>query len=114
MDVLSLHGENAFFEGKLQRAGRILEVCHRILPKRVETKTLLAYTFHRLEDFGKALIYYRDIAWTDENPRLERSQAYAYMANNQPQQAWRVFLDLAKRGNLRAGQLPAAGGVLPG
>lgn len=106
VDVLSLHGENAFFEGKLQRAGRIMEVCHRILPKRIETKTLLAYTFHRLEDFGKALIYYRDIAWTDDNPRLERSQAYAYMANNQPQQAWRVFLDLAKRGNLVPDNFP--------
>jgi tetratricopeptide (TPR) repeat protein len=106
VDVLSLHGENAFFEGKLPRAGRIMEVCHRILPKRLETKTLLAYTFHRLEDFSKAIIYYRDIAWTDDNPRLERSQAYAYMANNQPQQAWRVFLDLAKRGNLSADNFP--------
>lgn len=106
VDVLSLHGENAFFEGKLQRAARILEVCHRILPKRIETKTLLAYAFHRLEDYGKAIIYYRDIAWTDDNPRMERSQAYAYLANGQPQQAWRVFLDLAKRGNLAADNFP--------
>ena len=100
VDLLGLHGEHAFFDNKLQRAAKILEVCHRILPKRMETKTYLAYTYHRMEDFGKALIYYRDITWSDDNPRLERSQAYAYMANKQPQQAWRVFLDLARRNNL--------------
>jgi tetratricopeptide (TPR) repeat protein len=106
VEVLSLHGEQAFFDGKLQRAARVLEVCHRILPKRMETKTYLAYTYHRLEDYAKALIYYRDITWTDDNPRLERSQAYAYMANHRAQQAWRVFLDLAKRENLEVADFP--------
>ena len=108
VDVLSLHGERSFFESKLERAARILEVCHRVLPKRVETKTFLAYTYHRMGDYAKALIYYRDITWTDDNPRLERSQAYAYMSNNQQSKAWRVFLDLAKRGNLALENFPRA------
>jgi tetratricopeptide (TPR) repeat protein len=100
VDILSLYGERAFFKGDLQRAAEVLEVAHRILPKRMETKILLAYTYHRLKDFPKAIIYYRDIVWTDDNPQLERSQAYAYMENGKPEKAWRVFYDLAKRGNL--------------
>jgi tetratricopeptide (TPR) repeat protein len=108
VDVLGLYGERSFFESKLERAARILEVCHRVLPKRVETKVFLAYTYHRMNDYAKALIYYRDITWSDDNPRLERSQAYAYMANNQPAKAWRVFLDLAKRGNMAPDNFPRA------
>lgn len=108
VDVLSLYGERSFFENKLERAARILEVCHRVLPKRIETKVYLAYTYHRLNDYAKALIYYRDITWTDDNPRLERSQAYAYIANNQQEKAWRVFHDLAKRGNLLRENFPRA------
>jgi tetratricopeptide (TPR) repeat protein len=108
VDVLCLYGEHAFFDNKLERAARILEVCHRVLPKRVETKVFLAYTYHRMNDYAKALIYYRDITWSDDNPRLERSQAYAYISNNQLPKAWRVFHDLAKRGNLSRENFPRA------
>jgi tetratricopeptide (TPR) repeat protein len=106
VDLLSLYGERAFFSDDLFRAAQVLEVCHRILPKRIETKRLLAYTYHRVKDYARALIYYRDINWTDDDPRLERSQAYAYISNKQPEKAWKVFLDLAKRGNLLAEDFP--------
>jgi len=106
VEVLSLFGERAFFDGKLDRAARILEVAHRILPKRAETKTYLAYTYHRLQDYAKAIIYYRDISWSDENPRLELSQAYAYIAHRQPEKAWKVYLDLTRRGNLPLDNFP--------
>jgi tetratricopeptide (TPR) repeat protein len=106
VNLLNLYGERAFFGNDLARAAQILEVCHRILPKRVETKRLLAYTYHLVKDYGRALIYYRDINWTDDDPRLERSQAYCYLSNGQPEKAWKVFLDLAKRGNLTADDFP--------
>ncbi|MBN2081519.1 hypothetical protein JW859_04840 [bacterium] len=106
VELLSLYGETAFFQSQLERSVRILEVANRILPKRTETKTYLAYGYHRLKDYAKAIIYYHDITWTDENPRLERSHAYAYLANQQPQKAWRVFLDLARRGNMLETNFP--------
>ncbi len=106
VELLSFYGEQAFFGGQLERAARILEVAHRILPKRTRTKIYLAYAYHRLKEYAKAIIYYRDITWTDEDPQLERSHAYAYLANQQPEKAWRVFLDLARRGNLLAENFP--------
>jgi tetratricopeptide (TPR) repeat protein len=106
VELLSFYGEQAFFNSQLERATRIFEVANRILPKRVETKTYLAYSYHRLKDYAKAIIYYRDISWTDENPRLERSHAYAYIDNGQQHKAWRVFLDLARRGNLLKENFP--------
>lgn len=106
VEVLSLFGEHAFFDNKLERAAKILEVAHRILPKRTETKVLLAYTYHRMQDYAKAIIYYRDISWTDENARLELSQAYAYLSHKQPEKAWKVFLDLTRRNNLPVENFP--------
>ncbi|MDQ3023711.1 MAG: hypothetical protein M3R04_04885, partial [bacterium] len=81
----------------------LLDVAQRILPKRLETKKYLAYSYHRKKDYNKALISYRDIGWTDEDPQVERSQAYAYIENGQMDKAWRVFLDLARRGMLLQG-----------
>jgi tetratricopeptide (TPR) repeat protein len=106
VELLAVYGEQAFFGNRLNDAALILEESHRILSKRIETKIYLAYTYHRLKDYGKALIYYRDITWSDDNPRLERSQAYCYMENNQPRKAWRVFLDLARRGNMLKENFP--------
>ncbi len=106
VELLSLFGERAFFETKLEVAAKILEVAHRILPKRSETKIYLAYSYHRLKEYGKAIIYYRDLSWGDNDPRLERSQAYAHLANQQPEKAWRVFLDLARKGNMLAENFP--------
>jgi len=106
VELLSLFGERAFFETKLEMAAKVLEVAHRILPKRSETKVFLAYTYHRLKQYAKAIMVYRDLSWGDEDPRLERSQAYAYLANQQPEKAWRVFLDLARGGNLLPANFP--------
>lgn len=100
VDVLRLHGEKAFFARDLDRATRILDVSHRILPNQMLTKIYLAYAYHLKKEYAKAIIYYREISWKDEDPSLERSNAYAYMLNNQPDKAWRVFLDLAKQGKL--------------
>jgi predicted Zn-dependent protease len=100
VDILALHGENAFFRGDLPRSIDLLDVAQRILPKRLETKKFLAYAYHRQKDYSKALIAYRDIAWTDDEPQVERSQAYAFIENGQMDKAWRVFLDLARRGSL--------------
>lgn len=102
VDVLSVYGEEAFFKGDLRRAAELFDVANRILPKRLETRIYLAYTYHRLKDFPRAIINYREIAWSDEDPYVQRSQAYAYMENGQPDKAWHVFLDLARRGNLTA------------
>lgn len=106
VDLLSCYGEAAFFENQLERSMRILEVANRVLPRRTETKTYLAYGYHRLKDYPKALIFYHDIPWTDDNPQLERSHAYAFMSNQQPEKAWRVFLDLARRNNLLPENFP--------
>jgi len=106
VELLSYYGETAFFENKLERCVRILEIANRILPRRTETKTYLAYGYHRLKDYAKAIIFYHDIKWSDDNPRLERSHAYAYLSNQQPEKAWRVFLDLARRGNLLPENFP--------
>ncbi len=106
VDVLDGHGEEAFFKGDLKRAADLLDTAQRILPKRMETKILLAYTYHRLKDYAKAIINYRDIVWSDDNPWVQRSQAYAYMEHNQPDKAWKVLLDLAKRGNLSNDDFP--------
>jgi tetratricopeptide (TPR) repeat protein len=106
VELLSHYGETAFFENKLERCVRILEIANRILPRRTETKTYLAYGYHRLKDYAKAIIFYHDIKWSDDNPRLERSHAYAYLSHQQPEKAWRVFLDLARRGNLLPENFP--------
>jgi tetratricopeptide (TPR) repeat protein len=106
VDILAYYGETAFFRGDLQRAADLLEVALRILPKRLETRKYLAYTYHRLKDYQKAIVNYRDIVWTDEEPQLERSQAYAYIENGQHDKAWRVFFDLAKRHNLTSADFP--------
>ncbi|MCH7471564.1 hypothetical protein IIA79_01230, partial [bacterium] len=106
VDILSMVGERAFFDNQLQRAAKILEVCHRILPKREETKTYLAYTYHRLDEYAKSVIFYREIPWTDSNPRLQRSHASAYMSNGQKDKAWKVLYDLAKRENLQPEDFP--------
>jgi tetratricopeptide (TPR) repeat protein len=103
VELLSLYGKRDFFNDELERCVEIMEVCHRILPKNTETRTYLAYAYHRMKDYARAIIFYRDLSWEDEDPRLERSQAYAYLANHQPAKAWRVFLDLARRGNLTRG-----------
>jgi tetratricopeptide (TPR) repeat protein len=100
VEILSYYGETAFFRGELDRSIDLLDVAQRILPKRIETKKYLAYAFHRKKDYAKALIHYRDIAWTDEEPQVERSQAYAFIENGQNDKAWRVFIDLARRGAL--------------
>lgn len=106
VELLSLYGKRDFFADELDRCVEVMEVCHRILPKRTETRTYLAYAYHRMKDYARAIIFYRDISWEEEDPRLERSQAYAYLANRQPEKAWRVFLDLARRGNLTKGNFP--------
>ncbi|MEZ5338680.1 MAG: hypothetical protein R3F46_10470 [bacterium] len=106
VDVLRLYGEKAFFARDLDRATRVLDVSHRILPNQMLTKTYLAYAYHLKKEYAKAIIYYREISWNDEDPALERSNAYAYMLNQQPDKAWRVFLDLAKRGNLLVDNFP--------
>ncbi|MCC7479229.1 tetratricopeptide repeat protein [bacterium] len=106
VDVLDGYGEEAFFKGDLKRAADLLDTAQRILPKRIETKILLAYTYHRLKDYAKAIINYRDIVWSDENPWVQRSQAYAYMEHNQPDKAWKVLIDLARRGNLSNDDFP--------
>jgi tetratricopeptide (TPR) repeat protein len=59
-----------------------------------------------VKDYNRALIHYRDINWTDEDPRLERSQAYCYISNKQPEKAWKVFIDLARRGNMLPEDFP--------
>ncbi|UNM07069.1 MAG: hypothetical protein H7A35_09275 [Planctomycetales bacterium] len=106
VDVLRLYGEKAFFSRDLDRATRVLDVSHRILPNQMLTKTYLAYAYHLKKEYAKAIIYYREISWKDEDPSLERSNAYAYMLNQQPDKAWRVFLDLARRGNLANDNFP--------
>jgi tetratricopeptide (TPR) repeat protein len=100
VDVLAYYGETAFFRGELERAISLLDVAQRVLPKRLETKKFLAYAHHRNKDYAKALISYRDIQWSDEEPQIERSQAYAFIENGQPDKAWRVFIDLARRGQM--------------
>lgn len=106
VDILGIYGQQAFFAHKLDLSAKLFETSMRILPKQVSTKTFLAYTYHLLEDYPRAIIHYRDIGWSDDNPGLQRSQAYAYLANQQPGKAWRVFQDLARRGNLMAENFP--------
>jgi tetratricopeptide (TPR) repeat protein len=66
----------------------------------------LAYSYHLLKKYAQALIYYRDITWTTDTPMLERSQAYCYIHNSQPEKAWRVFLDLKRRGTMLTSSIP--------
>lgn len=104
--VLHKRGEAYFLEGNFALAVRVLELALIVSPKSTEIKTLLAYAYHMLKDYGRALMQYSTIKWTDENPFLERSQAYAYMSAGQFNRAWKVFLDLHNRGNLLGKDLP--------
>src|SRR5690606_15807825 len=63
VDVLRLYGEKAFFARDLDRATRVLDVSHRILPNQMLTKTYLAYAYHLKKEYAKAIIYYREISW---------------------------------------------------
>ena len=98
VDILLNHAKRHFFNKEYDMAVKILEVAHRILPKNADTKIFLAYSYHLLNKYAQALIYYRDISWTSEAAMVERSQAYCFLHNKQPRKAWRVFLDLKKRG----------------
>jgi tetratricopeptide (TPR) repeat protein len=106
VDLLFNHAKRFFFAKDYEMAVKVLEVAHRILPKSSDTKVYLAYSYHLLKKYAQALIYYRDITWTNEASMLERSQAYCYLHNKQPRNAWRVFLDLKKRGALQANNIP--------
>ncbi len=106
VDLLLNYAKRFFFDSEYERAVQILEVAHRILPKSIEAKTYLAYSYHLLSQYAKALIYYRDITWTTDAPTLERSQAYCYLQNKQTRKAWRVFLDLKRRGTLLPANIP--------
>jgi len=106
VDILHYYAQHFFFDKNYEMAVQVLEAAHRILPRNVETKTYLAYSYHLLHKYAPALIYYRDITWSDDAPMLERSQAYCYLADKQLKRAWRVFLDLKRRGNLLAEDTP--------
>jgi len=106
VELLLNYAGRFFFNKEYQMVTKQLEVAHQILPRDLRVKTLLAYSYHLLGNYAQALIYYRDITWSDETPMVERSQAYCYLANNQPQKAWKVFLDLKKRGNLTPEDVP--------
>lgn len=106
VDLLLIYAKRYFFNREYEMAVRILEVAHRVLPKSMDVKVYLAYSYHLLKKYAQALIYYRDITWTTDAPMLERSQAYCYIQNNQPEKAWRVFLDLKRRGTLLPSSIP--------
>lgn len=106
VDILLHHAQRFFFDKNYEMAVRALESAHRILPRNVEIKIYLAYSYHLLHKYAPALIYYRDITWSDDAPMLERSQAYCYLADKQLEKAWRVFLDLKRRGNLLPEDIP--------
>ncbi len=106
VDLLLHWGKYFFFRRDYKMTTKILEVAHQILPRDLTVKTYLAYSYHLMHNYQQALIYYRDITWSDDAPMLEKSQAYCYMSNGQTGKAWRVFLDLKKRGTLSADEIP--------
>ncbi|MCD6282426.1 DnaJ domain-containing protein [bacterium] len=106
VELLVNYAKRFFFDSDYEMAVKILEVAHRILPKSIEAKIYLAYSYHLLNKYSQALIYYRDITWTTDMPTFERSQAYCYLQNKQTRKAWRVFLDLKRRGTLIAANIP--------
>lgn len=104
--VLHKRGEAYFLESNFATSVKVLELALIVAPKSTEVKTLLAYAYHMLKDHDRSLMQYSTIKWTDENPHLERSQAYSYMSAGQFSRAWKVFLDLRNRGNLLGKDLP--------
>jgi tetratricopeptide (TPR) repeat protein len=106
VDLLVIYAKRFFFDSDYEKAVQILEVAHRILPKSTEAKIYLAYSYHLLKKYEQSLIYYRDITWTTDMPTMERSQGYCYLQNKQTRKAWRVFLDLKRRGTLLPGDIP--------
>ena len=104
--LLVNYAKRFFFDSDYEKAVQILEVAHRILPKSTEAKIYLAYSYHLLNKYEQALIYYRDITWTTDMPTMERSQGYCYLQDKQTRKAWRVFLDLKRRGTLLPRDIP--------
>ncbi len=106
VELLLNFANRFFFNGEYNTVTKILETAHQILPRDVNVKIYLAYSYHLLHNYERALIYYRDITWSEEAPMLERSQAYCYLANKLYSKAWKVFLDLKKKGLMAPEDVP--------
>ncbi|MEP0814935.1 MAG: hypothetical protein HRF49_09765 [bacterium] len=105
-DLLLIEGEKAFFARDFERARKLLETSLAILPRRIDTRSLLAFACHELRDYDQAILHYVNVPWDQVPEELEQSQAYAYFSSKRLEKAWRVFADLLRKGKFNKADLP--------
>jgi len=105
-DLLLVEGEKAFFTKDYDLSRKYFETSLAILPKRIDTRTFLAYSYHELRDYDQALIQYTNVPWDQVPVFLQRSQAYAYFSSRRFDKAWKVFLDLLRRDEFNKSDMP--------
>ncbi len=105
-DLLLIEGEKAFFSKNYDRSRMFFETSLAVLPKRLDTRWYLAYSYHELRDYNQALIQYTNVPWDQAPADLQRSQGYAYLSSGRHEKAWRVFLDLIRKNQFDDSDIP--------